>query len=129
MVLIALVKDGMQDLLGLDLAQQVLGPESMGDSMGRLLELFVLRQRHHLLQGVVEVLLVVMEGGVADLPDFLHLPSRLRALPLRQQGSVLIVLLTGTLPACRPGVMGQLLLYEAEKLRDVIHGIALIEAL
>jgi hypothetical protein len=105
-VLIALVEDGVQDLLGLDLAEQVLGPEPMGDSVGGLLELFVLWQRHHLLQGVIEVLLVVVEGRVADLPDFLHLPSLLPALPLRQQGMVLIVLQAGTLPACRPGVVG-----------------------
>lgn len=62
------------------------------------------------------MLLVVVEGRVADLPDFLHLPCQLHTLPLSQQGPVLIVLQTGTLPAGWPGVMGQLFLYEAEKL-------------
>lgn len=126
-VWVAMAEDSMEDLLGLYIILQVNVPNLLCYLFVEGITGVGQRQRNHLLECVIEVLLVVMEGRVAVLLHFLGgllMGVKLTSSRIFKMGGVngsWFILL---------GIAGGWQLFfleEVEKLRDVIHGIFPIE--
>lgn len=124
---VAMAEDSMDDLLGLDIILQVNVPNLLCYLLVDWITGVGHRQGNDLLECVVEVLLVVMEGRVAILLYFLGwllMGFRLTSSRIFKMASVNDSWL---IPLQIAGGWLLLFLEEVEKLRDVIHGIFPIE--
>lgn len=68
--MIVMAEDGIEDLLSFDVIQQVNVPNSVCYLFVNLIVILELRQDYHLLEGVIEMFLVVVEGRVGILLNF-----------------------------------------------------------
>lgn len=104
-VLVALIKDVVENSFSFDVQGEVNAPYHMGCLLVGLIAVGEVRHDDELLEGIVEVFLVIVEGGVLSPLDFLFLLRELIAsiCQLLLPSAVIYRLVSRSFTACRGG--------------------------